>query len=433
MRFYDIIYKKRNGGKLNSDEIKYWIDHHTRGELPDEQVTALLMAIYFKGMDAEETLALTRAMIASGETVAMDSFDGYTIDKHSTGGVGDKTSLVLGPLMASLGLIVGKMSGRGLGHTGGTLDKLESFKGFKISIPAKKFKQQVNDIGLAIIGQTKSLAPADKKLYALRDVTATVDSIPLIAGSIMSKKLAIGNKGLILDVKSGSGAFMKSFKDSKALAKIMVEIGKLDGRDTMAIISNMDQPLGIAVGNSLEVIEAIETLEGKGPEDFTLLVKEITINALKLSGLETNRIKALKKIDKAISEGAALKKFEQMVEKQGGDAKAVKDPSRLQLSRKRSFLTSPENGYLESIHTENVGIAAMLLGAGRERKEDDIDLSVGFKFLKKIGDSIKKGEKIIEIFHNNRGLTAAQKLLKSSISFCGKKVKKPDVILGRVK
>lgn len=402
MRAYDIIKRKRDGGELSFDEIGTMINGFVYGSIPDYQAAAFLMAVYFRGMTEEETCALTEAMCKSGDEIDLAGIEGFTIDKHSTGGVGDKTSLVLGPILASLGLKVAKMSGRGLGHTGGTLDKLESIEGFSCELSALRFVEIVNKVGIAIVGQTGNLVPADKKLYALRDVTATIDSIPLIAASIMSKKLAVANKGLVLDVKVGSGAFMRNLNDAEKLAGLMVEIGKKAGRKVTAVLSNMDEPLGEMIGNALEVKEAIATLHAKGPRDFTELVKTLACQALIQAGIAgKGGVSAADMVEETVSSGKAWNTFLEMVRMQGGNVEMLKNPDLLPRADSVIPVKSTEEGFVSSIDCEGVGIAAMMLGAGRETKESKIDMGVGVKLLKHVGARIKRHETIAEI-HANR-------------------------------
>ena len=429
MRMYDIIIKKRNGEALSDEEIAYFIKGYTDGTIPDYQASALLMAIYFQGMTERETATLTMEMAHSGDMLDLSAIKGKKADKHSTGGVGDKTSLVLTPLAASIGIPVAKMSGRGLGHTGGTIDKLESFPGFTTGISEEQFINNVNTIGIAIAGQTKNMAPADKKLYALRDVTGTVDSIPLIASSIMSKKLAAGADVIVLDVKTGSGAFMKTEEDSIKLAEEMVKIGNNVGRKTLAVISDMDEPLGYAVGNAIEVKEAIDTLNGHGPSDLLELC--LTIGSLmaigtgKAGGTEEARRLLIEKLD----DGSALKKFAEFVEAQGGDSAPVFNTELLPQASIVREVTSPVDGYVSHIESDRVGISAMKLGGGRETKESEIDLSVGILINKKVGDSVKKGEKIATLYANdNAKLEAALSELEQSYSYSQTPVERPELI-----
>ena len=388
MRMYDLIEKKRGGGALTDEEIDFMITGYTKGDIPDYQMSAMMMAIYFQGMNDKETLKLTTAMRDSGDQLDLSAIEGRKVDKHSTGGVGDKTSIALTPLVASVGVKVAKMSGRGLGHTGGTIDKLESFDGFRVDISNEQFIKQVNTIGVSIMGQTKDLAPADKKLYALRDVTATVENISLIASSIMSKKLAAGADAIVLDVKTGSGAFMKNLDDARALAKAMVTIGKGAGRDMFAFITDMDEPLGCTVGNALEVKEAIDTLKGKGPADFTELVLNLACRMVMLSGIETDEDKAMALLNENIANGKALDKLAEFVSAQGGDSRAVYDTNLLPKANNVYELKADKDGYVTHINCEEVGIASLVLGGGRETLDSVIDLSVGIVLNKKCGDKI---------------------------------------------
>lgn len=401
MRMYDLIMKKRNGEELTKEEIEFMIEGYTKEEIPDYQMSAFLMAVYFKGMTEDETVELTMAMANSGDIMDLSEIEGLKADKHSTGGVGDKTSLVLGPMVAALGVPVAKMSGRGLGHTGGTIDKLESFPGFSTDLTKEQFIQNVNSIKMAIIGQTGDLAPADKKLYALRDVTATVDNLSLIASSIMSKKLAAGADVIVLDVKTGKGAFIKKEADALALAREMVKIGTNAGKETVAIISDMDQPLGFAVGNALEVKEAIDTLNGNGAKDLLELV--ITLGAYMLVG--TKRVEnieaAREKLLGTIEDKSALKKFQEFVEAQGGDARAIDNTELLPKASIVMEIKAEEDGFVEKIETEEIGMVCLLLGGGRETKESEIDLSVGLVLHKKIGDAVKKGEVLATMYGND--------------------------------
>lgn len=401
MRMYDLIMKKRNGEVLSEEEIEFFIQKYTAGEIPDYQVSALMMAIYFQKMTESETLALTMAMAHSGDMLDLSAIEGTKVDKHSTGGVGDKTSLALIPMVASCGIPVAKMSGRGLGHTGGTIDKLESFPGFSTSISTEKFIENVNQHGIAIMGQTKDLAPADKKLYALRDVTATVDNMSLIASSIMSKKLAAGADAIVLDVKTGSGAFMKAEEDAFALAKEMVTIGKNAGRKTIAVVSDMDQPLGRAVGNSLEVIEAIETLKGNGPEDFVELCLTLGSQMLVAGGVAKSVEEAKKMLLDAIESGKALNKLKEFVEAQGGNSQAIYDYSLLPGASIVREVPALESGFVSKIVCDEVGICSLVLGGGRETKDSIIDLGVGLILTKKVGDPVKEGDTIAKFYAND--------------------------------
>ena len=401
MRMYDLILKKKQGGELSTDEIRYMIEGFTEGSIPDYQMSAMTMAICFRGMTPRETVDLTLAMRDSGDVLDLSGIKGVKVDKHSTGGVGDKTSLALTPIIAALGVPVAKMSGRGLGHTGGTIDKLECFDGFTTALSEEQFAGNVNTIGIAIAGQTANLAPADKKLYALRDVTATVDQMSLIASSIMSKKLASGSDAIVLDVKTGNGAFMKKLEDSRALAKEMVSIGTMAGKKTVAVITDMDQPLGRAVGNSLEVREAIDTLRGEGPADFKEVVFALGSQMLMLAGRAADEKEARALMEGVIEDGSALDKFAQFVRAQGGDAAPVYDTSLLPVAGKTLEVTAKESGYVHRILTEDIGIACMTLGGGRETKESAIDLSVGIILEKKNGDAVSDGEVLATIYGND--------------------------------
>lgn len=429
MRMYDLIQKKRNGRQLSDEEITYIIQHYTAGNIPDYQISALLMAIYFQGLSKEETLSLTTAMAKSGDTLDLSGIHGKTADKHSTGGVGDKTSLILAPMVAAAGVRVAKMSGRGLGHTGGTIDKLESFPGFSTSVAPDDFIRQVNDIGIAIAGQTANLAPADKKLYALRDVTATVDQMSLIASSIMSKKLASGADSIVLDVKTGSGAFMKTLEDSRNLAAAMVDIGNRAGRKTTAVISDMNQPLGYAVGNSLEVIESIDTLSGKGPRDLTELCITLGSQMLYNSDIVSTPEEGKPILLKTLSDGSALQKLAQLVHAQGGDEHAVYDTSLLPHASIQEPLHAPRSGYIQNIHTDEAGMASLILGGGRETKDTVIDLSVGFILCKKIGDYVSKGEPLAILHGNDESkITAARKRLENAYMIGEEKINASPLI-----
>lgn len=415
MRMYDIIMKKRNGGELSRGEIRFFVEKYTSGEIPEYQAAALMMAVYFQKMTERETFELTMAMAESGDMLDLSGIPGIKVDKHSTGGVGDKTSLVLAPLAAACGIPVAKMSGRGLGHTGGTIDKLECFPGFSTSLTTKQFIDNVNRVGIAIMGQTADLAPADKKLYALRDVTATVDNLSLIASSIMSKKLAAGADAIVLDVKTGSGAFMKSEEDAFALAREMVRIGRSAGRNTIAVISDMDQPLGRAVGNALEVREAIETLRGEGPEDLRELVLTLGTQMLLLGKAADSEGEARRKLEKAVADGSALQKLADFVEAQGGDPAAVYDTAKLPAAGLIREIPAPKSGYVEKIVCDEAGICSMMLGGGRETKEDKIDLSVGFELRKKVGDRVEKGEPLAILYANDeaKAEAAGERFLKA--------------------
>ena len=401
MRMYDLILKKRQGKPLTKDEIQWMIREYTDGRIPDYQMSALLMAICFQGLDKEETYELTMAMARSGEMLDLSQIQGIKVDKHSTGGVGDKTSLALTPIVASLGIPVAKMSGRGLGHTGGTIDKLESIPGFSTQLEDDAFEEQVNSIGISIMGQTKDLAPADKLLYALRDVTATVDQISLIASSIMSKKLAAGADAILLDVKTGSGAFMKEESDAMQLAKEMVEIGKSAGRKMTAVITNMDEPLGMAVGNILEVKEAIDTLKGNGPDDFVELIETLASHMLILGGAAKDFDEGLMRVRESIQSGKALDKFKQFVAAQGGDTKYIDHPELFEQADIIEEIRSEQDGFVGSIDAQEMGICSLILGGGRETKESVIDPTVGLVFSKKVADPVKKGDVLATIYGND--------------------------------
>lgn len=393
MRMYDLIMKKRNGGALDREEIEYMVTEYTAGNIPDYQMSAMMMAVYFTGMNEEETAALTMAMAHSGDMIDLSAIPGVKVDKHSTGGVGDKTSIALVPMVAACGVKIAKMSGRGLGHTGGTIDKLESFPGFTTEISSGHFIRQVKDIGAAIMGQTADIAPADKKLYALRDVTATVDNMSLIASSIMSKKLASGADAIVLDVKTGSGAFMKKEQDAYALAQEMVTLGTVAGKQTIAIVSNMDQPLGNAVGNALEVEEAIETLRGKGPDDFTKLCLTLGTYMLIAGKMAADEKEAGQKLKQVIENGSALNKLAEFVRAQGGNPQAVYDTSLLPKASIVEEVVSGQSGYIGRIDCDEIGVCSLLLGGGRETKESSIDLSVGL-VLKKWGTLYRRATRL---------------------------------------
>lgn len=415
MRMVDLIEKKRDGKSLTKEEIDYIVTAYTEGSIPDYQMSALLMAIYYVDMTDEEITNLTLAMANSGEVIDLSSIEGIKVDKHSTGGVGDTTTLILAPLVASVGVPVAKMSGRGLGYTGGTLDKLEAIPGFKIEIPEEEFIRLVNESKMAVIGQSGDLAPADKKLYALRDVTATVSSIPLIASSIMSKKIAAGADAIVLDVTTGDGAFMKNIDDAKRLAKTMVRIGKLANRQTMAVISDMSQPLGEAIGNSLEVVEAIETLQGNGPEDLTemcyVLGSQMVVLAKKADSIDEAR----QMLSEALHSGKALSKFREMIVNQGGDASVIDEPSKILTAQYEVELPAKTSGVVTKLVANELGIAAMMLGAGRKTKEEDIDHAVGIKLNKKVGEAVSEGESLLTIYSNTEAIDEVIALIEANI------------------
>ena len=433
IRMNDLIRKKRDGLALGADEIRDMIASYTCGDIPDYQMSAMMMAIYFNGMNRDETLALTLAMRDSGDTLDLSGISGIKVDKHSTGGVGDKTSIALAPLVAAAGAKVAKMSGRGLGHTGGTIDKLECFPGFSKELSEKAFTDQVNKTGLAIMGQTKDLAPADKKLYALRDVTATVEQISLIASSVMSKKLACGADGIVLDVKCGSGAFMKDISSARALAREMTEIGKGAGKKMRALITDMDEPLGYAVGNILEVKEAIETLKGKGPEDFTKLCLLLGSRMLMLSGICDDEDKASELLMKKIEDGSALEKLADFVKAQGGDERYVYEPDRFKEAEKVTELKAWDNGYIEKIICDEAGFSSMLLGAGRAKKEDKIDSCAGIVFEKKKGDEVKTGDVIARLYHGSAvDAGASLSRLKAAVTIGTDKVPDKKILIDEI-
>lgn len=432
MLMVDIIRKKRDGGSLTKEEIEFFINGYVKGEIPDYQVSALMMAIFFKGMNDEETGNLTLAMLHSGEKLDLSSIKGFKVDKHSTGGVGDKTSFVLTPMVAACNVPVAKMSGRGLGHTGGTIDKLESFKGFSTAISNEQFINNVNTVGISIMGQTKDLAPADKLLYALRDVTATVDNMSLIASSIMSKKLAAGADGIVLDVKSGSGAFMKNDKDAFELAEKMVAIGKHSGVKTMAVISDMDQPLGRAVGNAIEVREAIDTLYGRGPEDLRELC--LTLGSYMVSfAKNVTPDEARSMLLEVLDNKKALDKLADFIEAQGGDRNDVYNPDNLPKASKTIEFKADRDCYVSSIMSEDIGTASLLLGGGRRSKEDVIDLSVGIYLNKKVGEKCSKGECIATLYGNDDGkLSEGLERLRKAYDFSDTPVETSKLIKGIV-
>lgn len=415
MRMVDIIEKKRDGKSLSKEEIEFFIKGYTNGDIPDYQASSLAMAIFFQDMNDEERAALTMAMVNSGDVIDLSKINGIKVDKHSTGGVGDTTTLVLAPLVAAVGVPVAKMSGRGLGHTGGTIDKLESIKGFHVEISEEDFIKLVNENQVAVIGQSGNLTPADKKLYALRDVTGTVNSIPLIASSIMSKKIAAGADAIVLDVKTGNGAFMKTLEGAEALAHAMVSIGNNVGRNTMAIISDMSQPLGRAIGNALELKEAIDTLNGKGPEDLTELVLTLGSQMVVLANRANTLEEARQLLNEAIENGSALEKFKTFLENQGGDASVVDAPELLPTATYQIEYKAQSSGVVSELIANEIGVASMMLGAGRQTKEDEIDLSVGIVLNKKVGDVVKEGESLLTIHSNRENVDDVIKKLDESI------------------
>lgn len=433
MNIYDIILKKRNGHILSKEEIDYFVTGFTEGSIPDYQASAFMMAIFFQKMNNEETVYLTEAMMNSGDVLDLSEIKGIKVDKHSTGGVGDTTTLVLGPMVAAAGTPVAKMSGRGLGHTGGTIDKLETFPGFSVEMSNEEFIHNVNDIKLSLSGQTGDLAPADKKIYGLRDVTATVDNMSLIASSIMSKKLASGADAIVLDVKIGSGAFMKEIDDAFELARTMVDIGNKMGRDTVAIISNMDQPLGMAVGNALEVKEAIETLQGKGPEDLYELCLSLGSQMLILSKVAKDEKEAREKLVEVINNGLALEKFREFITRQGGNGDLIDNLELLPQARYIIDIKASQNGYIKHIEADEVGMSALELGAGRQNKDSIIDLAVGIELIKKVGDEVSIGDTIARIHSNDNDKTqrATERLL-NAYTFSDKKVSPSQLIYGTV-
>ena len=432
MRMYDIIMKKRNGGELSKEEIHFFIEGYTRGEIPDYQVSALMMAIYFQKMTEKETYELTMAMAHSGEMLDLSGIHGCKVDKHSTGGVGDKTSLALTPMVAACGIPVAKMSGRGLGHTGGTIDKLESFPGFSTSLTTEQFIENVNRIGIAIMGQTADLAPADKKLYALRDVTATVGCIPLIASSIMSKKLAAGSDAILLDVTMGSGAFMKNLDEAVELARLMVSIGTAHGRKVAALITDMDTPLGHNIGNSLEVAESMAVLQGKGPADLTEVCLQLASNMLYLAGKgEMAACRAM--AEQVIADGCAFEICCKMFAAQGGDTSVLRDASLFRKAKYAHDICAPADGYIVQNDVERIGNASVLLGAGRIKKEDSIDFAAGIIMHKKLGDAVKAGEPICTLYADDDTLfAAAEEMYVGGLTIGAEKPEVPPLIYARV-
>ncbi|TCZ75420.1 pyrimidine-nucleoside phosphorylase [Paenibacillus albiflavus] len=432
MRMVDLIERKRDGHELTKQEIDYIVEGYTDGSIPDYQMSSLLMAIFFRGMTPRETSDLTLAMVNSGDTIDLSAIEGIKVDKHSTGGVGDTTTIVLAPLVASVGVPVAKLSGRGLGHTGGTVDKFESISGFHVEIENAQFIKQVNEIKVAVTGSTGNLAPADKKMYGLRDVTGTVNSIPLIASSIMSKKIASGSDAIVLDVKVGAGAFMKDINDAKKLAQAMVEIGSNVGRNTMAIISDMNQPLGYAIGNALEVKEAIDTLRGEGPADLHELCITLGSHMVLLAKHADNIDEARQILEEAITSGKALQKFKEFIEAQGGDSSIIDDPSKLPAAKHIIEVKSQEDGYVSKIVADSIGTAAMILGAGRATKESVIDLSVGLVLHKKIGDEVKKGDTLVSIYSNTESVDEVMQRIYESYQISAVKVDYPTLVYAEI-
>ena len=431
MRMVDLIIKKRQGGELTRDEIDFWIEGYVNGVIPDYQVSAMTMAILFKGMTEEEVINLTDLMEHSGDTLDLSNLKGVKVDKHSTGGVGDKTSLVLGPMVAACGATLAKLSGRGLGHTGGTLDKLESIPGLRIALSEKEFEEQVNHIGIAIAGQTQSLVPADKKMYALRDVTGTVESIPLIAASVMSKKLAAGTDAILLDVTLGNGAFMKDIDQARTLAKLMVKIGNGLNRDTRAILSNMNEPLGLAVGNALEVKEAIDALHGKGPEDLMELCYTSGSVMLVQAKVAKDEVEGRKMLEKVIRDGSAFTKFLEMVQAQGGDVEYILHPERFEVAKNIVPIYAKNRGYVKNIDALEIGLSSMTLGGGRETLDDVIDMAAGIMLVKKVGDEVNEGD-VLCYLHSNKNVTLINRVAKkvlAAFEISKEKVEKPKVVL----
>lgn len=428
MRMVDLIEKKRDGLELTKEEIDFIIKGYTEDTIPDYQISAFAMAVYFQNMTDDERAALTMAMVESGDQIDLSEIDGIKVDKHSTGGVGDTTTLVLAPLVASIGVPVAKMSGRGLGHTGGTIDKLESVRGFSVEMTSEKFVELVNKNKVAVVGQTGNLTPADKKLYALRDVTATVNSIPLIASSIMSKKIASGANAIVLDVKTGAGAFMKELRQAEELAKAMVDIGNNLGRKTIAIISDMSQPLGFAIGNALEVKEAIETLKGEGPKDLLELCLALGSHMVVLAERSNDLAEARKLLEESIRSGKALETFKTFLSAQGGDPSVVDDVSKLPTANYKIDVPAKQSGYISNIVADRIGVAAMILGAGRSTKESNIDLAVGIELRKKVGDYVEKGELLVTLHSNQENVDDCLNKVYDSYTITKEKVNPPILI-----
>lgn len=429
---YDVINKKKHGYPLTRDEIHFAVEEYSEGRMPDYQMSALLMAICIRGMNTEEVASLTEAMAHSGRMVCLSEFENLSVDKHSTGGVGDKTTLIVAPLVAAVGCKVAKMSGRGLGHTGGTIDKLEAIPGFSTSLSESEFIEQVKEIGVAVIGQSEGIAPADKKIYALRDVSATVDSIPLIASSVMSKKLASGAKNIVLDVKCGSGAFMKTEEDARALARAMIDIGEAHGRKVSALITSMQQPLGYAIGNAIEVSESIDVLCGGGPEDLRLVSLELA-SLMTAAALGYTPDEAMSICENALNSGAALEKFKEWISHQGGDVSVVENRSVMQSPKYSHAILSKKDGFIGSINAEGIGLCAVELGAGRLKKEDKIDYSAGIMLSKKVGDKVKAGELIATLYSSTvTDFSSAEKRMLDSIEFSDVKVAPDRTVIARI-
>ena len=431
MRMVDLIIKKRQGEALSREEIAFWIDGYVNGVIPDYQTSAMTMAILFRGMSEEEVINLTDLMEHSGDTLDLSNLKGVKVDKHSTGGVGDKTSLVLGPMVAACGATLAKLSGRGLGHTGGTLDKLESIPGLRIALSEKEFEEQVNRIGIAIAGQTQSLVPADKKMYALRDVTGTVESIPLIAASVMSKKLAAGTDAILLDVTLGNGAFMKDIDQARTLAKLMVKIGNGLNRDTRAVLSNMNEPLGLAVGNALEVKEAIAALHGEGPEDLMDLCYIAGSVMLVQVKVAKDEVEGRKMLEKVIRDGTAFTKFLEMVQAQGGDVEYILHPEKFEVAKNIVPIYAKNRGYVKNIDALGIGLSSMTLGGGRETLDDVIDMAAGIMLVKKVGDEVNEGD-VLCYLHSNKNVTLINRVAKevlAAFEISEEKVEKPKVVL----
>ncbi|NEG96698.1 pyrimidine-nucleoside phosphorylase [Bifidobacterium sp. SMB2] len=416
MRMIDVIDAKRSGGTLTKEQIDFFVEGYTNGDIPDYQVSALLMAIWFNGMTADETRDLTMAMLNSGDRLDLSDIPGKKVDKHSTGGVGDKVSIPLAPLVASLGIVVPMISGRGLGHTGGTLDKLEAIPGYTVEIEEDAFKRQLRDVGCIIAGATGNIAPADKKIYALRDVTDTVDSIPLIAGSIMSKKIASGTDALVMDVKTGAGAFMKDEKDAVALAHALVDIGKGVGMDCMAVISDMNQPLGRAIGNALEIEESIAVLRGEGPADLTDLVLTIGSQMVVMAGEAADLDEARGRLEEKIADGSALERFRAMIEAQGGDGRVIDDPTIMPQAKYRIPILADRDGVITGMRADEMGIASMMLGGGRATKDDRLDYAVGLMLNHKVGDEVHKGDVLLTVHSDREDIADVERLIRDNIT-----------------